>query len=390
MRLVELNKEKELYEKRFIDLMCYCFKMCTEEDFRLDWLLSTPDRETILGLLDEEVLASCITIPYKTIYIEGKPVSMAGVGGVTTASTYRSGGVCSRLIQEGLKVMYEKGAVFSMLAPFSYEFYQKLGWKWCYNNMQYVFEVDRLKRFKNEGHISYVTAKNEQELKDFYEAYIKQLNGSCIRDDVQWGKRTSKKLDHYTVLYRNDQGQVEGYMIYKIVHEKLQLEVVEMQYTSMKALRSFFNYIYVHNAQVTTVSIEAKEHDLILDVLPNPRCEAKLISYMMGRIVNVVKALECYNFIKEGTFIIQVEDDICEWNNGYFKVTIKANQVEVQQVQEKPDFKIDVRELMQLIIGFKTLKDIDKVKAVEWYQNKEHIMELFKATRSEVALYDYF
>ena len=111
---------------------------------------------------------------------------------------------------------------------------------------------------------------------------------------------------------------------------------------------------------------------------------------MMGRIVNVVKALECYNFIKEGTFIIQVEDDICEWNNGYFKVTIKANQVEVQQVQAKPNLKIDIRELMQLIIGFKTLKDIDKVEAVEWYQNKEHIMELFKATRSEVALYDYF
>lgn len=390
MRLVELNKEKDLYEKRFLELMCYCFKMCTEEDFRLDWLLSTPERETILGLVDGKVLASCITIPYKTIYIDGKPIPMAGVGGVTTASTYRSGGVCSSLIKEGLKVMYEKGAVFSMLAPFSYEFYEKLGWKWCYNNMGYTFEIDRLKRFKNEGHITYVTASNEQELKAFYEGYIKTVNGACIRDDVQWGKKTSKKLDHYTILYKNDKGQIEGYMIYKIVHATLQFEVVEMQYTTMKALRSFFNYIYSHNAQVTKVNILAKEHDVILDILPNPRCEAHLSSYMMGRIIDVIKALESYTFIKKGSFIIEVEDDVCEWNTGYFKVVVEDKGVRVEKTEEKPSFKIDVRELMQLIIGFKTLKELDNIEVIEWYQNKEEVMSMFKTDKSVVALYDYF
>lgn len=390
MKLVELNKEKDLYEKQFIKLMCYCFKMCTEEDFKLDWLLSTPERETILGLVDEKVLASCITIPYKTMYIDGQAIPIAGVGGVTTDSMYRSGGVCSTLIKEGLKVMYERGVVFSMLAPFSYEFYQKLGWKWCYNNMSYTFEIDRLKRFKNEGHIEYVTAGNEEALKVFYEAYIKTINGACIRDDVQWGKRTSRKLDHYTILYKNNEGKVEGYMIYKIVHQTLQFEVIEMQYTTMKALRSFFNYMYSHSAQVTKVNISAKEHDVILDILPNPRCEAHLSSYMMGRIINIVKALESYTFVKDGSFIIEVEDDICEWNKGCFKVSVKDGVTTVQKVEEEPNCKIDIRELMQVIIGFKTLKDIHTIEEIEWYNHKEEVMSIFKTNKSVVALYDYF
>ena len=186
IKTVKINEDKATYEQRFIDLMTYCFKMCTAEDFKEDWKRSTPGKETVLGALDEETLASCISIPYRTMYVDGKPLKMAGLGGVTTASTYRSGGICSNLIKEGLKVMHEEGAVYSMLAPFSYEFYEKLGWKWCYNNIIYSFEIERLKKFKNEGRIEYVNTTTMKELNMFYETYIQKLNGACTRDEIHW------------------------------------------------------------------------------------------------------------------------------------------------------------------------------------------------------------
>lgn len=390
MNLVELNKDKGLYEERFVDLMCYCFKMCKKEDFKADWKMSAPERETVLGMLDGDTLASCITIPYRKVYLDGQCIPMAGLGGVTTASTYRSGGVCSNLIKEGLKVMYDKGAVFSMLAPFSYEFYQKLGWKWCYNNISYEFEIERLKRFKNLGDITYLTEETKRELQSFYETYIQSLNGSCLREEYHWKKRISKQLDHYTILYRNNEGQVEGYMIYKINHQALVFEIVELQYTTMSCLRSFFNYIGTHSAQVTKVNIAAKEHDIILDILPNPRCQVLVNSYMMGRIINVVKALETYKFAQDGVFVIDVKDDICEWNTGHFKVTISEGLATVEKVEEEPDFTIDIRELMQVIIGFKTMQDVDHLETITWIKHKEEVLKYFKGNKGKVALYDYF
>lgn len=387
--IIRINENKSIYEERFIDLMTYCFKMCTVEDFKADWDLSTPERETVLGSFDGETLASCITIPYRQMYVDGKYLKMASLGGVTTASTYRSGGVCSNLITEGIKVMHEQGAVYSVLAPFSYEFYQKLGWKWCYNNLAYTFEIDRLKKFKNEGHIEYLSDANMTELNHYYEVCIKGINGSCIRDNHHWERRISRKLDHYTILYRNARGKVEGYMIYKLVHATLTFEVVEMQYSKMATLRSFLNYIASHSAQVTNVQINAKEHNLILDVLSNPRCNTSVQSYMMARIIDVQEALKAYSFIKEGTLVVEVKDNICEWNEGCFEVTINK-EVRVLKTDKQAELTLDIRDLAQVLIGFRILEELDNLERVQWHRTKGCIQALFKAERSKVALYDYF
>ena len=390
MKIVKINEDKTTYEQRFIDLMTYCFKMCTAKDFKRDWERSTPERETVLGAFDEEILASCISIPYRSMYIDGKPLKMAGLGGVTTASTYRSGGVCSNLIKEGLKIMHEQGAVYSMLAPFSYEFYEKLGWKWCYNNILYSFEIERLKKFKNEGHIEYVSATTMDELNMFYETYIQKLNGACTREEIHWKRRISRDLDHYTVLYRNNVGTVEGYMIYKITHATLAFDVIEIQYTTLGALRSFLNYICSHSAQVTKVHILAKEHDIILDVLTNPKCNTCIDSYMMGRIIDVCKALKAYEFQKDGSFIIEVNDNTCDWNNGSFKVTVNLGEVDIKEVDDEADLSIDIRELTQLLIGFRNIKELEMLEKIQWKQSKDEIEACFKVNRSKVALYDYF
>ncbi|MEG2895430.1 MAG: GNAT family N-acetyltransferase [Niameybacter sp.] len=390
MKYIKLNEDKSTYEQRFIDLMAYCFKMCEPEDFKRDWNLSTPERETVLGSFDGETLASCITISYRQIYIDNKCLKMAALGGVTTASTYRSGGICSNLIKEGLKVMYEQGTVYSVLAPFSYEFYQKLGWKWCYNNISYSFNMDSLKKFKSQGHIEYIAQDTQFELNAYYEACIQKINGSCIRDDYHWDRCISRRLDHYTILYRNHEGQVEGYMIYKMTHATLTFEVVEMQYSNMVALRSFFNYISSHSAQVTTVQINAKEHDVILDVMSNPRCQATIQSYMMVRVIDVQKALEAYHFNQDGSFNIEVKDDQCEWNNGCFTLNIERGQASVRKVPVKTDLTIDIRELAQVLIGFRTLEDLEQLERVTWNQSGEQVRNYFKRQRNKVALYDYF
>lgn len=393
MNAMILNDGTSTYEDKFVELMRYCFKVCKEEDFRKDWAKSTSRNEKyiIMGTEIGDELATSITLIKRAIYLDGKKLSMYGVGGVATASTHRSGGACTRLVKEGIQKMYREGVVFSMLAPFSYEFYEKLGWKWCYTSWSYSFEIERLKGFKNEGKIEKIRKDNFELLDTYYHQWIRTMNGMTERDEDDWFKRVDGGDDRYTIVYRNNQGEVLGYMIYKIDHEKSAFQVIELSYQRLEAIKAFYQYIYMHRAQVKQVTVMTVGDTKVLDILSNPGGDTRELCYMMGRIINVEEALRSYTFQKDGMFYVSVTDDILEENTGCFKVVIENGGVtSVAKVvdEDKIDFKIDIRELTQLIIGFRTMDELVDLEKVTVYN--EEVKSCFKDKRSEVGLYDFF
>ncbi|MGL4362613.1 MAG: GNAT family N-acetyltransferase [Cellulosilyticaceae bacterium] len=401
MKIEKLTTGKDTYKEKFIELLLYCFKMCERADFEKDWEKANREdaTEVIFGMIDNGELASSITLSKRAIYMNKQKVSMTGVGGVATDSTYRSGGVCSSLMKDCLRTMYDEGAVYSMLAPFSYAFYQKLGWKWCYIQEQHEMNIDNMAGFKNQGTITKEKDIPTEELKKYYEGQAKQINGMMARLLPDWNKRMNID-DRYTISYRNSKGIIEGYMIYKINNNQSLFEVVELMYSSKEAAWSIFNYIYSHSAQVTKVKFCIANQALILDLLKNPRQETKQISYMMGRIINVEKALKAYEYQKEGSYIIEVTDELIQENQGIFKVRVNSN-IEVDsnektynaavsklEMSDVVDLKIDIRELTQLLIGFRTLLEIEAIDDIVIYNRK--CIDYFKGSRSKVGLYDFF
>lgn len=394
MELKVIYDKQDTYREQFIKLLNYCFKMCKDQEFIDDWE-SVDENKIILGAVEGDELAGTLTLTNRTMYLDGQGLKVYGLGGVATGSTYRSGGVCSNLIKYSLEYMNKEGAVFSILAPFSYSFYEKLGWKWCYEYNTHCFDIERLKGIKANGKIDKLNDANFKELNTYYHAMVQGINGAAARNKVYWNKRICPGDDRYTVLYRNSEGTVEGYMIYKIVHEQAELQVLEIQYSTMSAIKSFLSYIYAHSAQVTKVMILAQKHNKIQDLLANPKYEVKQESYMMTRIINVEKALEKYTFNKTGELTIQVEDNMCEWNNGIFTIVIEETasakvkkQSDSKGEGAKVDIKIDVRELAQLMLGFRTLEDLEELEKVEI--NNEEVKAYFKGQQSKIALYDFF
>lgn len=390
MQIKILNNEGNKYKDAYIGLMTYCFRMCTEESFQKDWENTSIEEGAIFGSLDEEeVLASSITVLHKSIFVNGKKAAMGGIGAVTTAGQYRSGGVCSNLIKESLKYMKEKEMVFSMLAPFSYPFYQKFGWKCCYE--AYITEIPmlELRAFKNKGKFEPITAKTKEDIAVFYDKMAQKYNGTGVRTDKDWEKALATKEGGYGVVYKNGDGTIEGYMLYKIMHHTLEFNIKEILFATQAAATSLLNFAYAHEAQANKVVIRTFALAQLLDILPNPRLKCTLEPGMMGRIIDVLKAMYYYDFNGCGNIIIKINDDTCEWNNKTFKVEFTHNEVtNVVETKEQAQLEIDIRELTQLILGFRTLQELKELERVKVLDEK--VSTYFKPTRSKSALYDFF
>ena len=383
-----LNIEKETYKEKCIDLTSYCFKACKREDLENRWDSMPREEGTIVGILDDDKLASSMTITNRNIYLYGKNVSMGGIGEVATAAPYRSAGVCSKLMRSALEYMNDQGMVFSMLAPFSYEFYQKFGYKWCFNFKKYTIPVDALRGFETKGTFELLNPKNFNEVKGLYEKIMCEYNGCSVRDNFTWKRIQDVSGDKYVVIYRNQENKACGYMLYSIT-DKLILDIEELVYENIEVLRAFLNYAYMHNAQANYVTITALEDMPILDVLASPRVECKIESAMMGRIINVQKALSYYPFKKIGQFTMEVMDEKAPWNNNTYTIKIRENgENEIQVIEGKGDVKIHIRELSQLILGFRTLKELSILGKAE--VERSRVLEFFEEQRKITGLYDYF
>src|SRR5262249_44775979 len=80
-------------------------------------------------LVDEGVVASCLTIVPVTMWIGEAVVEVAGIANVATLLSHRKRGCASQLLKDTVKLLCNRGYGFAALLPYSYEFYRPFGWE---------------------------------------------------------------------------------------------------------------------------------------------------------------------------------------------------------------------------------------------------------------------
>ena len=88
-------------------------------------------------LVSDEVM---IVDTHFQVSFQGQTVPMAGIGYVASYPEFRGNGAASQLMTEILQENYQKETLFSYLAPFSYSFYSKFGYRYVFNQKHY--EID--------------------------------------------------------------------------------------------------------------------------------------------------------------------------------------------------------------------------------------------------------
>lgn len=150
--------------------------------------------------------------------------------------------------------------------------YVQYGFEPLYNHRQYDVDKSMLQNQSFQGVDRNFTAG---ELTRTYYSFAGFFNGYYERDNAYWEERfrQSRMLRNFYVVYRNDEGQPEGYMIYQLTQHKI--IVNEIVYLNGEALIRLLCYGFQFKNKM---ELEVSENEDLSQILPKARCYIKKVA----------------------------------------------------------------------------------------------------------------
>lgn len=278
--------------------------------------------ENIWVAVENKEIASKLTIIPSDIYIAGQIMKMGGISGVATWPEKRRSGLVRELLRSALEDIKERGCDVSLLYPFSFSFYRKFGWELFADAKTWTLSSHQLPEPLplEKGSIFRVKQKAGAVLQPIYKKWAVSYTGAVIRDKQWWDYMVLKRKTGEIAVFKNEQGEDRGYIIYKVKEQKM--DVKEFIWLDEEARTALWSFLAQHDSMITEVEMKPAVDDPSRFLLPDSRITEKRESYFMARIVNVTSFLEKYPLnLKEGKELnLKIEDDFCEWNQGFYSL----------------------------------------------------------------------
>lgn len=316
---------------------------------------------TILGWMENNELAAKIHIIPFECYMNSHVFKMGGIASVATWPEYRRQGMIKHLLYRSLLEMKKEGQTISFLAPFAFDFYRKFGWEFTFMNKHYEIPIESLRQnWSPKGYVRRIQPDIDL-LHKIYTQYAQQYTGMLMRDYQWWNSRVLKD-DLLIGAAFNEEGQEEGYIIFK-VQDRI-LTVIEMVYITLNGRKLLLEFIANHDSMVHRVKLVVPENDSLPLLLREPRFEQKLMPYFMARIVDVNSFLASYPFEQStSTFSITLDitDEFFSENSGTYELNVEQGKTSVSYYNNNDsssDINCTIQQLTSLLLGFKRPIDL--------------------------------
>ena len=181
------------------------------------------DAEGIRIAVDKGTIVSTVRVFIRKIFLHGEPITVGGIGEVSTHPEYRRRGIATQLLKDSIQFMEDRDIAVSLLFG-SQRIYSIEGWE---NVTRYYarqsFTADR----QSEWEVRPANFDDEVEVKriaDLYDRYARKFNGTLVRDEIAyWTKWVRTESPNAWIAERD--GDIEGYI--SVVQNESQLNVKE-------------------------------------------------------------------------------------------------------------------------------------------------------------------
>ena len=313
---------------------------------------------------DGKVIAGMEAIPFQ-MWFDGQKVFMSGISGVVSLPESRRQGNIRGIFLKVFEDIYEKGAVFSHLFPFSYEYYRQFGYEQCGAAARYSLPLAAVRQFKNTGtmHEFIEGDKEREKLIEVYEEFASRHNIMLSRGEDRWTKVFEVSLFSHERLYywKDINDRIKAWVKFKRDNEKMMIsEIVWLDHESMLGILQF---VGMYEGAAEKMVFKSSPELTAELYWPNPyHITAELAWLGMSRIVNAKRALELMKKPSgESSFTIKINDSLIKQNSGAFKVEYSGGKSSVTLCasDSSADIEVDERALVQLVLG---VCDLMKVK----------------------------
>jgi predicted acetyltransferase len=302
-----------------------------------------------------------------TMRFNGNSAPIAGVTYVGTLPVYRRRGYLRKIMTERFKILHEQGerAIAALYASRA-AIYQRYGYAVVSTSGSYNFDPRDLQFSVPQdvpGRFRELADDEFSVLVGLYRSFRADRTGYVHRGKAMWdfgvlGTPPAGGMLNKIIYQEN--GETLGYLIYVMesppggdgTGPNQRLTVRDLVWLTPAAYRAAWNYI----ANMDLVGNVVWRHVPGDDPLPHLLLEPRMLRKssgdgLLGRIIDVEKALPQRRYDEEGTISFEIKDDLCPWNQGRWKLEASTDGSSVSRTGEEPQLTMPVSTLAMLMFG---------------------------------------
>ena len=355
----------------------------------LRWL-EVPPGNHMLGLFSGGRLAAALLDLRFEVFLWGRPVPASGVSALASAPETRRTGLVRELTSGYLERLREAGVRLSLLYPFKYAFYERLGWSLAAQRVELKVPPAEFAAYgRRVGRVRQLLYGEKGSLQpqggETLESVITILERIYAPEAVHFNLTARRTADHwrhfvldvhegrrFVFAWEDDSGEVQGYFVARVPTDQdlAPMTVREIFARTPDGWRGLFHFLSCHDSQSKHVIMAPPAGSPLLDLFGNPRIEESKVSPgVMARIVDVEGFLEARGTpggeageaTLQGSCVIRVRDELAPWNDGTFVVSCAGRTVKVEQAGKEPDLDIGIGILSRVAVGARSLADALKL-----------------------------
>ncbi len=325
--------------------------------------------ETLCVFEDGKMVSTYRAIPF-TLCMNGKDAPVAGIADVATLPMYRRRGHLQRMMVRHFEQMHEQGKEsIIILWPSRGGIYRRFGCDFVTMQIKYRITPRDL-RFTDPvaapGGITEVSERDFPTLAGLYHDFAAERTGYLHRPADWWREHAlSRGPSSLTISVLYSEGNApRGYLIYvlepvrgEVFHHVQKIILGEIVYLDMNAFRALWQYLAGMDLIGTIELPSISRDDPLPYLLAEPRALVRMESAssttaLMGRIVDVERALPQRGYQTEGRLTFEIKDEWCPWNEGRWEMEISGGMARVARTRKSPQVVMPADTLAMLTFNY--------------------------------------
>jgi predicted acetyltransferase len=331
------------------------------EDDKIKWM--NPD-DCFVAIEDGEMVSGLISHGLKQS-VRGVVKKLSGIGNVATFPEYRNKGYVKELFEYAFLDMNAKEIAVSMLQPFKESFYQKFGYVSTNREINLKFQVAGIQHYLAKITDGWQVERKtgleaQQEFNAFLAKEASAWHGMVISDDIYQGFQEHLARNTIYIIVKHN-NEIKAACSYK--KKDMTIRMDNVLWTDIQSRKVLFNYFARHRDQVGDFEMFIPMGTNFYNWFSDMRNQYELKMCegpWMVRIVDVLSAFQDIPVSSTGSFIMEVRDEMCTWNNGKYALKAKNGSLDISQCDDsvEADLSGDIKGITALLYGSANLSEI--------------------------------
>ncbi|MDE0301368.1 MAG: GNAT family N-acetyltransferase [Candidatus Poribacteria bacterium] len=328
--------------------------------------ISSIDRPTYqwersLGAIEDSVVVGTAHSYRYDLIVPGGKLPFAGVGWVSVRPTHRRRGILTALMKRQLEDMYERGETLATLGSSESIIYGRYGYgigamkeNWRIERKHTAIEFAA----ETSGRTVFVSPAEMREIfPGVYERVAAGRPGmAASRPGFIWDTwvadyeplRRGSSAGYYAIHELD--GEIDGYVCYRTAGNTL--IVRELLAASDAAYAALWQFCFGVDLKTEIEAPGRAVDEQLVWMLADPRrLERIKTDGMWIRLVDVKTALSGRRYAQNGRLVIEVQDPVCPWNEGYYELDGGPAGAECRLTKDSPDLVLSATNLASTYLG---------------------------------------